>query len=222
MQLIPKLIHQIWYQSKTIPEQLKKYSDSWKRNHPEYKYILWNKETIEPEIKKLNKKFQDTYFNYQYDIQRIDFAKIVILKNYGGIYSDLDLLSIRNISTLLNRGQSFYISKEKKNQIGNAIIASTSHNYILNIILDEYYVKSLIHYKNLNKLHIVLNTTGPISITRIFKKYNIFNSKKVDYNTFRFYPIEWKHKNLKYNLENKLFKDSYGIHMWKGLWRHPP
>ena len=40
---IPKIIHQIWWQGeKSIPEKYLSYIESWKTNHPDFKYMFWD------------------------------------------------------------------------------------------------------------------------------------------------------------------------------------
>ena len=122
--MIPKIIHQIWFQDDTasllntkeiknqtiherkeiirkanVPHELKTYQKSWVLKNPSFKYVLWNKQGIETIIKKDEKLFK-TYSRLEYMIQKIDFAKYFIIKNYGGFYVDMDTDCIKSISKL--------------------------------------------------------------------------------------------------------------------------
>ena len=54
MKEFPKIIHQIygfWY--KNIPKHIQSRIDTWKRLHPDYKYILWDKKRVDNLLKKI-------------------------------------------------------------------------------------------------------------------------------------------------------------------------
>ena len=53
MKEIPKIIHQIYgFWDKNIPTHIQSRIDVWKKLHPDYKYILWDKKKSRDFIKK--------------------------------------------------------------------------------------------------------------------------------------------------------------------------
>ena len=40
--MIPKIIHYCWLSNDPIPAKLKKCMDSWKKQLPDYEFMLWN------------------------------------------------------------------------------------------------------------------------------------------------------------------------------------
>ena len=40
--MIPKIIHYCWLSNDDIPENLKRYMESWKEKLPEYKFVKWD------------------------------------------------------------------------------------------------------------------------------------------------------------------------------------
>lgn len=90
------LIHQIWFQGeKNLPNRYKPWKDRWVSLADEYK--LWDAVEIEELIKEhLHPSYLTLYLDYQHDIQRIDFAKYVILYLRGGVYCDMDMQLVQD------------------------------------------------------------------------------------------------------------------------------
>mgnify|MGYP000630527000 FL=1 len=42
MNEIPHIMHYCWFGGKPLPEQYKKYVETWKKNFPDYKVIKWD------------------------------------------------------------------------------------------------------------------------------------------------------------------------------------
>ena len=93
---IPKHIHQIYISNggKTIPIQHKEKISSWKITHPSYEYTLWNSSMIEKLLQDKYPTLAGVYFSYSQWINKVDMAKYVILHHRGGIYADVDTLSV--------------------------------------------------------------------------------------------------------------------------------
>lgn len=103
---IPKIIHQIWLQGENnIPTDYPNYSDSWKKLNPDFKYILWDQNSIENLIKQHFPYFLSKFNSYPKLVQKVDAAKYMILYVYGGIYVDMDLECIKNINNLIINNQ---------------------------------------------------------------------------------------------------------------------
>ena len=100
----PKIIHQVYgFWDNKISKEIQKRIDSWKKMHTDYKYILWGRKTSREFIKNHYNWFLNLYDSYPYNIQRVDAIRYFILYHYGGIYSDIDLIPVKNISPLLEK-----------------------------------------------------------------------------------------------------------------------
>jgi mannosyltransferase OCH1-like enzyme len=82
---IPKIIHQTWFGGE-VPEKYHALQESWKKNHPDWQYILWTKEKID-EFGLIHKEIFDEATNYA---TKSDIARIEILYRMGGLYADMD------------------------------------------------------------------------------------------------------------------------------------
>ena len=104
----PKIIHQIYnFWDNTTKQHVKQRIENWKKSHPDYRYILWNKKKSRDFIKKHYNWFLPIWDKYKYTIQRVDVIRYFVLYHYGGIYSDIDLEPVKPICNLLKK----YIDK---------------------------------------------------------------------------------------------------------------
>lgn len=177
------ILHQIWFQGyKFIPNEYKKYQKEWQdeySNKQDTDYILWDKISIEKLINTSNNKIKKYYYSLPYMIQKIDFAKYIILYNYGGLYVDLDTIFIKHLKFLYQDIKQSVIICDMYCAY-NFIIRITLNNfffYVRNIyntfiklIIDEC-IKYKRKFYDIKSLYI-LRSTGPNLITRVYDIYN--------------------------------------------------
>jgi hypothetical protein len=94
--MIPKIIHNIWIQGyENLPNENKVTYTNIKKINPEWDFMIWDDEMI----KKLLKKYPSIYNIYiktnnytETDNNTIksDIARYIIMKEYGGLYFDID------------------------------------------------------------------------------------------------------------------------------------
>ena len=87
--MIPKIIHYIWLGGEK-DEIVQKAIHTWKKRAPEFRIIEWNA------LKDKN-----------YAIAS-DYARLSILKKYGGVYMDTDMFLLANPSNLLTNKDLVY------------------------------------------------------------------------------------------------------------------
>lgn len=91
---IPKIIHQ------TAPSDESKWSpvwkecqQSWKDLHPDFEYRFWSDEDIDTYMKENYPDFYENVFTkYDMHIKRVDAVRYFILRDFGGIYADMDYM----------------------------------------------------------------------------------------------------------------------------------
>lgn len=151
---IPLIIHQIWYQNpyihsgnlttgenidfinrSNVRDKYKNHMINLVKMNQDMKYILWNNKMIE-EIIKEDRIMVEIYGKCKYMIQKIDFAKYVILYKYGGIYIDCDVEPLKPLSGFLRDNRGVVLSGiPVMNRLEKTIIKITSK--ILNISDEE-------------------------------------------------------------------------------------
>jgi hypothetical protein len=157
--MIQKNIHQIWFGNNKKPPQ--KIINSWIQFAKKFgwKYYFWN----EMQFEKLNIKNIEIYNFYKNRLDyhgMSDIARIEILNQYGGIYSDVDFFNMQNdVENIISLNSDMLISSSehcypKKSQqhmkfndfsgrvdcsfhIANGFLIAPKDNNILSFMLDE-------------------------------------------------------------------------------------
>lgn len=94
---IPKVIHYCWFGRQKIPDQYRKWMESWKRCCPDYEIVEWNEDNYD--VRK------SEYIRQAYKMGKwayvSDYARIDIMNEHGGVYLDTDVELVKNIDELL-------------------------------------------------------------------------------------------------------------------------
>jgi hypothetical protein len=189
---IPRIIHQIWYQGKSeIPEHLFDYRKAWVKMHPGYQFVLWDQQRIESVINKLPEQIQKLYYSYELMIQRIDFAKYVILYLFGGIYIDMDVKCLASLEKIFiaNKDKKVILSlcpynffhvmllqlvglRPNEKLINNGVIACVAWHPFLLAVINQAALNRHTIFKSLGKNFLnIFFTTGPVMVTHAARKF---------------------------------------------------
>jgi mannosyltransferase OCH1-like enzyme len=207
-------IHQIWLQGEdNIPEKFKSNITQIKNLHPTWQYTLWDDIQIIQLLRGMNSKslfkvennknpssLIDIYYKMEHLHQKVDFARYVILYQFGGAYVDMDAKSIKPMDDLVEQSTNYemlvsqlnlstvenYITTGYKYSINNGVIIAKRKSSVL---------KSLIQ-KIINDYHcdiwsrkikpICINqTTGPKRFTQtIFENFSQYPIKILSHQYF--------------------------------------
>lgn len=186
---IPKIIHKIWFQGeKNIPIKLKEYHNTWVEKHQDYQINLWDEITITRLINKTSSDIINIYNNYDLMIQKIDFAKYVILYYYGGIYIDMDVKCFKSLN-ILDFGYDMILStmpydtvqqtmlkytnllRTSNFIINNGIMMSKKHHPVLKYIIKEAKIQNSSYTRNIHSSTYIFISTGPVGVTNAVYDY---------------------------------------------------
>jgi len=224
--MIPKIIHQVW-EGATEPvmsEQLQILSESWREKNPSWEYRLWHQAEMEQLVKQNFPDFEETYFGFEYNVQRWDAIRYMILYQYGGFYADLDTECLEPLDSLLENKICCFGEEPPEhssvfsvdNLVGNAIMATIPNQEFFLLLLKEI-KNSLDQYDT----HVVMNTTGPFMLTRVFNQYH---SGDIDTLSYREVSpltkedvIQILTENVTDEIANKLEK-AFCVHYYFGSW----
>ena len=242
---IPKIIHQIWFQGQEfIPKHLVNYQNTWKEKNKDYQYMFWDENSIKDLIKRANVDWiTETYNDFPLMIQKIDFAKYIILYYLGGIYIDMDmkclkslnsLLELQNIKTKkvvlssltydLTQRIVFLLSGNFSitNLVNNGVIMCESkHEIILNTMKYGYKNKDNF-FKNKSNFLYIFYSTGPLALSNSLIDYTNYTNKK-DYNSNEIEILDQSYfegcslGEVK-NGTCKTPENAIGIHYYEGSW----
>lgn len=204
---IPKIIHQIWFQGeKFIPTHLVNYQKSWKEKNKDYQYMFWDENSINYLIKKVNVNWiTETYNNFPLMIQKIDFAKYIILYYIGGIYVDMDMKCIKSLNNLIELPNI---------KIKKVVVSNLTYDFIQRVIFllsGNFNVKNLVNngvIMSEPKHEIILNTMkyGHQNIDNFFK--NKSNFLYIFYSTG---PLALSNSLIDYTNRNKYIQNEIEI-----------
>lgn len=208
MKKIPKIIHYCWFGGKELPEDVKKMIDSWKKNCPDYEIKEWNEKNFD-----LN---SNEYVKEAYSAKKwafiSDYARLVALKQFGGIYLDTDVELIKNLDDFLDNDA--FAGFETSGSIQTAVIGCKKNFKLIDEFLDYY-----------NSHHFILDnnsfdtTTNVVILTNICKKYGLkLNNKKQSINNFIIFPSDYFcPKNMDTGII-KITDNTHAIHHFSGSW----
>jgi mannosyltransferase OCH1-like enzyme len=214
---IPTLIHQTWKTSE-LPDNFKKWSDSIKKFHPDWDYILWTDEDNWNFINDHYSWFLPIYESYNQNIKRVDAVRYFYLYHYGGLYADLDFECLRPIDQLV-QGISIAFGKMGdgmcSNCIPNAIMMSVpKHKFWL------FVIEKMIARVNTSRPEY---ETGPILLKECIDSYT--DKKNITlFDCEYFYPIDWTTKKGQWYRSNipanprEEFQNSYFVTYWTHTW----
>jgi mannosyltransferase OCH1-like enzyme len=217
-----RIIHQVWFgtmpnkkEAKKTYKKFKKYRDSWKIKNSTWYHIEWNKKISGLFVFKFFPEHYDLYNNYEYEIQRCDAVRYMILYRYGGLYADMDYYCVKPFDQVFNLYKSSLYLVQTPNRSGeyvsNSLMFSEPHHPFWKSLLVEMEVQKSppIYY---SKHLCVMFTTGPGIVNRIFHRYKL-----------RYKLKSWPHKYFQphTHIENvmTLKNDNvYAMHMSGGCW----
>jgi len=168
--MIPKIIHNIWIQGyENLPNENKVSYASIKKLNPEWEFMIWDDDMI----KKLLKKYPFLYNMYiktnNYTVIdnntiKSDIARYIIMKEYGGLYFDMDfnctssfdeLFLNENTETTEPNGNT-EINKKKKEEKetkNNTIYIASSNTNFWNYIIPFQKAKYCSCFMAMDKNH---------------------------------------------------------------------
>ena len=130
---IPKKIHYIWFGGEKN-EITKRAIKTWKKRAPEYQIIEWNEYNL-PNYK--NKFYQAALKNKDYAFAS-DYARLEILKKYGGIYMDTDMYLLDNPTSFLCNKDLIFSVQDPKVIISTSFIAYCPNQKFISKAIDLY------------------------------------------------------------------------------------
>ena len=228
--MIPNIIHQIWEgASEPLPEFLKELGSTWKDNHPSWSYEFWDKDRMNSFVEDNYPDFLETYLSYPYPVQRWDAIRYLILYKMGGLYVDFDYESIESVEKILtNKSCCFALEPNehslffnKEYIISNAFMACGPYHPFFKEIIQSLFINK--HYNSNDKFKVVMNTTGPFMLCRVYDEYinpndvYLISSELVSPFT-KYEVIEFIKGYDNSTILNLKLKDAIAIHYYFGTW----
>lgn len=167
--MIPRILHQTWKDA-AVPAAYSKYMESWKRLHPGWDFKFWTDADLAEFVDSRCSDYSDLFHSYPKPIMRVDLGRYLILREFGGVYADIDTEALASITPLLDSdspmfayeprshgGNDFIRSRGFRSIVSNAVILSPAGHAFWDFLL------RLI--RRCRSAHNPLDATGPVALT---------------------------------------------------------
>lgn len=204
--LIPKKIHSFWFSGDEKPELYKKCVSSWKKYCPDYEIIEWNSHNYD--VSK-NVYMKEAYENKKWAFVS-DFARLDVIKEYGGIYMDMDVELLSSLDKYICADAFFCRQEDGMLELGSGFGAQKD-DVLISGMLETYMGRRLIDENgNIDK------TPQPMWLNSILENNNIYrchdsqiiNKRLILSNDYIMCPSG----------ENSIENAKIGIHWHNGGW----
>ena len=207
---IPRLIHYCWFGNGDIPEQQKKYLESWKNFCPDYEIIKWSEDNYDITN---NQYVYEAYQNGKWAFVS-DFVRIDVVNRYGGVYLDTDVELVKPLDELLhfNGFMGFETGTHVASGLG---FGSVKGHAILEATIDCY--SRLRFLRENGQLDL---TPCPMRQTKVLEKYGLRKNNELQEleKGFMILPtpflggMNWGTRRI------EITDSTYAIHHYAGSW----
>ena len=118
--MIPKIIHYCWFGRGPMPQTALDCIESWHKYMPDWEYKLWNEDNFDVNC--------NQYVREAYEARKFafvsDYVRLVALRDFGGLYMDVDFLVRKPFDDLLLYKAFAGFEGSKRNPVMMGVIAS--------------------------------------------------------------------------------------------------
>ena len=145
-----------------------------KAMNPYFKFMLWDDAKVNTFIKTQPENIKKIWGEFPSTFYKIDFVRYLILKEYGGIYMDLDVVSkipIEDNETIIG----FWANpKNNKININNNVIKlnNTLYDALINYAIEQFYYRSQSMPRDWVKRRFLHSVSAKMFIRFIKQRYN--------------------------------------------------
>lgn len=181
---IPKIIHFLWiscddeFGNIDIPDKnVEKYLKTWETHNPEFEIMRWNGKNILHLIETNFPEYTDFYINLTPTISKCDFARFAVVYVYGGLYTDLDFICRKNISSLIQNDSYFLFEPVEHVYMGDKM-----YNGFFASVPQHPFILGWLERMSINTSKEVFTRTGPKGLFNYYKTYkgNVFIGNTCD------------------------------------------
>ncbi|XP_052814305.1 uncharacterized protein LOC128241426 [Mya arenaria] len=181
---IPHIIHQT-FKNESIPVQFSDFVKSFIENHSNWTYYFWSDASARKLIERRHPNLLEVWDAYPRNIQRSDMLRYVVLYEFGGIYADLDIESLRPLDMATHKFPCIIPTEPFEHSvflygmpylINNAfMMCRRKHPFFKQVL------QNLVNVKNIEakKANDVMSTTGPFYLTNQYDIYNSINASNL-------------------------------------------
>lgn len=215
---IPPIIHLIWLGSPINPE-VQIAIESWKKHHQGWEINVWTDEKVK-NFSWTEERLRIAFEQADTWAEKADILRLDVLYQFGGIYSDVDVLCLHPFHDLIVQNITFFSCFElnytsshygEPFYIGTAVMGATKSSPLMKSCLDNCQTKlEAPHVKYLNR-----TATGLVSrVCQAFLQDDKENILILPCSYF--YPFPWKKRDE--NAADFISPQTLAIHLWDNSW----
>lgn len=121
--MIPKVIHYIWFGDKCLPSLAIDCIETWKKHAPDYEIKFWTESDFRTDTR-VQKLIQQKKWAFAADI-----ARLIILRQHGGVYLDTDMELVKSIDACLDFG--CFLGFESSKWVANGIMGAEKGHWLV-------------------------------------------------------------------------------------------
>jgi glycosyltransferase involved in cell wall biosynthesis len=224
---IPRLIHQTWKTRDVLPE-FQALQRSWIERNPGFNYRFWTDDDIGRFVAEEHPALLPVFRGYADPIARIDLARYLILRRFGGVYADLDFECLRPIDGMLE-GRSFVVGLEPEEHGRLAKAAERGlprilcPSFLASVPGHPFWDHLLARLVEARQCGDVLDATGPFLLTRAHAGYAGEGPAAVTVLAPELlYPVTkddcWSGRLFDPVFWERATREAYAVHHWEGTW----
>ncbi len=218
--MIEKKIYYVWVGNGKKPDIFYRCYESWKKYLPNYEIIEINEKNFDIKTHMKKNRFLKECYDRKLWAYVSDYIRAYYMYEHSGVYLDIDLEIIKDITPLLSKDilsneikPSFFIGYEDNKNVSVGIFGTEKNHKFLKDVMNFY-------EEDVWKLPI---WTVPKIFTYILEKnYNLTEKKEnilkgdniVIYPKEFFYPYHFTEKYT----DECITENTYGIHWWNDSW----
>lgn len=208
-QIIPKKIHYCWFGGGELPDEYKKYIESWRKCCPDYEIIRWDESNYD--VTK-NRYMRQAYENKKWAFVS-DYARVDIIYHQGGIYLDTDVELVKNFDEFLK--WDLFCGFESFDYVSWGVgFGAVKEHEILKDVLNEYEKRSFLKEDGSFDL-----TGCPILQSEVMKRYGfVMNGQPQSINNIAIYPIEYFAPFSYLRGFGRITENTHSIHHYSASW----
>lgn len=206
-----KYIHYCWFGDKPFPKLAEKSLRSWQKFLPDFEIMKWSEENVDLDECPF---VREAYNNKKWAFVA-DYARAKALKEYGGIYFDTDMEVVKDISDLLNKGNTF-LGIEDTGYVAVGVWYEKKTNALLPTKLLEIYRK--VSHFNVEEMSdyaipkLLSSILDPLGLKKGSKEIQVLGDEIYIYPREYFYPYSYDRTN------NIFTENTCMIHYYDASW----
>lgn len=198
--IIPRVFHRVWLGNEPMPDEFKRFGETWQSLHADWKMILWTDTTLPP------LKNAWAYAQPRSLSAKCNIARYEILLQHGGIYVDTDFECLKNLEPLLQDVECF-VAWEREDMANNAIIGVVPGHPFLRDLVDSLEER----VRKMPNADPSVTQSGPHYLTDVLHRH----PEVTVFPASLFYPYDWHERWRRF----EVFPDAYAVHHWSMTWR---